>query len=50
MAWRAPSAAEVRRRQGWWSHLFGASETYPDNRPDDNANGVADYPDEVGVK
>ena len=37
-------------RQGWWSHLFGTSETYPDNQPDDNANGVPDYPDEVGVK
>ena len=37
-------------REGWWSHLFGTAQSYPDNRPDDNGNGSADYPDEVGVK
>jgi hypothetical protein len=37
-------------RTGWWSHLFGASESYPDNQPDDDGNGLADYPDEVGIK
>ncbi len=37
-------------REGWWSHLFGTAQAYPDNRPDDNGNGSPDYPDEVGVK
>jgi hypothetical protein len=37
-------------REGWWSHLFGTAQSYPDNRPDDNGNGSPDYPDEVGVK
>jgi hypothetical protein len=35
--------------RGWWSHLFGTADTYPDNRPDDNANGNPDHYDEVGV-
>ena len=30
-------------RTGWWSHLFGTAQSYPDNRP-------KDHPDEVGVK
>jgi hypothetical protein len=37
-------------RMGWWSHLFGSAEAYPDNRPDDDGDGVFDHPDEVGVK
>ena len=37
-------------RQGWWSHLFGTAQAYPDNRPDDDGDGAADHPDEVGVK
>ncbi len=37
-------------RNGWWSHLFGTAQSFPDNRPDDDADGVADHPDEVGVK
>ena len=38
------------QRQGWWSHLFGTALAYPDNRPDDDGDGVPDHPDEVGVK
>jgi hypothetical protein len=38
------------RRHGWWSGLFGTALEYPDDRPDSNGDGVADYPDEVGVK
>ena len=37
-------------RKGWWSHLFGTAQAYPDNRPDDDGDGDVDYPDEVGVK
>ena len=37
-------------RQGWWSHLFGTAQAYPDNRPDDDGDGSPDHPDEVGVK
>jgi hypothetical protein len=37
-------------RQGWWSHLFGSAQQYPDNRPDDDGDGEPDHPDEVGVK
>jgi hypothetical protein len=37
-------------RKGWWSHLFGTAQSYPDNRPDDEGDGEADHPDEVGVK
>lgn len=37
-------------RKGWWSHLFGTAQSYPDNRPDDDGDGDADHPDEVGVK
>ena len=39
----------VDANRGWWSHLFGTSETDPKNRPDDNANGFIDFPEEVGV-
>ena len=38
------------QRQGWWSHLFGTALAYPDNRPDTEAPGTPDHPDEVGVK
>ena len=37
-------------RKGWWSLLFGTAQSYPDNRPDDDGDGVVDHPDEVGVK
>ncbi len=37
-------------RKGWWSHLFGTAQSYPDNRSDDDGDGDADHPDEVGVK
>ena len=37
-------------RKGWWSHLFGTAQSYPDNRPDDDGDGEVDHPDEVGVK
>lgn len=37
-------------RKGWWSHLFGTAQTYPDNRPDDSGDGKPDHPAEVGVK
>ena len=37
-------------REGWWSHLFGTAQAYPDNRPDDDGDGEVDHPDEVGVK
>jgi hypothetical protein len=37
-------------RTGWWSHLFGTAQSYPDNRPDDDGDGKADQVDEVGVK
>jgi hypothetical protein len=37
-------------RKGWWSHLFGTAQTYPDNRLDDDGDGDVDHPDEVGVK
>jgi hypothetical protein len=37
-------------RKGWWSHLFGTAQSYPDNRPDDGGDGEVDHPDEVGVK
>ena len=37
-------------RRGWWSHLLGTAQAYPDNRPDDNGNGLPDHADEVGVK
>jgi hypothetical protein len=37
-------------RNGWWSHLFGTAQSYPDNRPDDDGDGEPDHPDEVGVK
>jgi hypothetical protein len=36
-------------RQGWWSHLFGTAQTYPE-RPDDDGDGEPDHPGEVGVK
>ena len=38
------------QRQGWWSHLFGTALAYPDSRPDTEAPGAPDHPDEVGVK
>jgi hypothetical protein len=37
-------------RHGWWSHLFGIAQTYPDGRPDDDGDGVPDHPTEVGIK
>ncbi len=37
-------------RRGWWSHLFGTAQSYPDNRPDDDGDGDVDHVDEVGVK
>ena len=37
-------------RKGWWSHLFGTAQTYPDNRLDDDEDGRVDHSDEVGVK
>lgn len=37
-------------RKGWWSHLFGTAQAYPDNRPDDDGDGDVDHIDEVGVK
>ncbi len=37
-------------RAGWWNHLFGTAQSYPDNRPDDDGDGEVDHPDEVGVK
>jgi hypothetical protein len=40
----------VSDRKGWWSHLFGTAQQYPDNRPDDDGDGTVDHPDEVGVK
>jgi hypothetical protein len=36
-------------RKGWWSHLFGTAQSYPDHRPDDDGDGDPDHPDEVGV-
>jgi hypothetical protein len=29
-------------RKGWWSHLFGTAQSYPDNRPDDDGDGEVD--------
>jgi hypothetical protein len=29
-------------RDGWWSHLFGTAQSYPDNRPDDDGDGEVD--------
>ena len=40
----------VGDRKGWWSHLFGTAQQYPDNQPDDDGDGEVDYPGEVGVK
>jgi hypothetical protein len=40
----------VGDRKGWWSHLYGTAQTYPDNRLDDDGDGDVDRPDEVGVK
>jgi hypothetical protein len=40
----------VSDRKGWWSHLFGTAQQYPDNRPDDDGDGEVDHPGEVGVK
>jgi hypothetical protein len=37
-------------RHGWWSHLFGIAQTYPEGRPDDDGDGEPDHPMEVGVK
>ena len=39
----------VDENRGWWSHLFGSAEAYPDNLPDDNGNGTPDHLSEVGV-
>ena len=36
-------------RHGWWSHLYGTAQTYPE-RPDDDGDGEPDHPGEVGVK
>jgi hypothetical protein len=40
----------VGDRRGWWSHLFGTAQQYPDNQPDDDGDGEVDHPGEVGVK
>jgi hypothetical protein len=40
----------VSDRKGWWSHLFGTAQQYPDNRPDDDGDGQMDHSGEVGVK
>ena len=39
----------VDENRGWWSHLFGTVEAYPENQPDDNGNGTPDHASEVGV-
>jgi len=31
-------------RHGWWSHLFGIAQRYPDGRPDDDGDGVPTIP------
>ena len=41
---------QVGDRRGWWSHLFGSSESYPENRPDEDGEDGADHFEEVGVK
>ena len=38
------------QRKGWWSHLHGIAQLFPDNRPDDDGDGEPDHPNEVGVK
>jgi len=37
-------------RHGWWSHLFGTAQQYPDNRPDDDGDGEPDFSGEVSIK
>jgi hypothetical protein len=39
----------VDENRGWWSHLFGTIDAYPENRPDGNGDGASDIPGEVGV-
>ena len=37
-------------RSGWWSHLFGTAQRYPDGRVDDDGDGEPDFPGEVAIK
>ena len=37
-------------RKGWWSHLYGTAQLFPDNRPDADGDDEPDHPNEVGVK